>query len=270
MDIINEWDVMRRKHPFFGENLSEERIDGIWEKASATYVDGGMGTIPEMVTQSLIDRGMLEKNHSVLDVGCGPGVYGMRFSNLVKDVTCLDKSFGMLSKVHENSNEKHILNIITIYADWNKFQSIKKYDLVFSSLCPPLNCPEGILSLESYSSGTCAYVSSMNDDTNTIHMKIWKKLGREYTYNGYDTKYPYRYLKSIGRDPEIVVIESNDPFTKNVDDIVNLEKRRFSAYMDEKDIPLDMIIDEVESRSENGVLNFDGKKKIGLLTWNVA
>jgi ubiquinone/menaquinone biosynthesis C-methylase UbiE len=82
--LINQWNSARLNHPFFGENLSDEEIDRIWDSSAETYGDGVLSVLHDEITAYLVSEQYLKNSSSVLDIGCGPGTYSLRFSQTVK------------------------------------------------------------------------------------------------------------------------------------------------------------------------------------------
>lgn len=264
---LDEWKAERERHPFFGEKLPREKISEIWDNSAESYSDESMGDIPDRIVALMVQRGIIQKKHSILDIGCGPGVYGLRFSKHAKNVTCLDDSLPMLGRLQHSCVSEGIDNIRPLRTDWMQFHSDDRYDVVFSSLCPPLNHPDMILGMEAHANEWCAYVSSMNDDRGSLHMSIWKEFGKDYTFNGYNTNYPFEYLKSVGRSPTLDEFEFSRSSVQKIEDVVMSEISKFSVYM-RIDAEKRKIIEEIiSSFSENGEIISEGKKKVGLLIW---
>ena len=265
--VVEEWMEKRDKHPFFGEGLSKKRISEIWDQSAENYDDKLLGDIQNMVIESMRSSGILMPCFSLIDIGCGPGTYSFKFAKFVNQVTCLDESERMLERLESKRLEADISNIESVHSDWTVYESSRRFDVVFSSLCPPLNCPKQILRMENLSKKFCAYVSSMNNDEGSIHMEIWKALGRDYTFNGYNTEYPYRFLISKGREPVLRTFETFLPSEKSVEEVIEFEMGKFSVYMDMNKHIEDTIKDIVQAHSNRGMVHYDGKKKLGLLTW---
>lgn len=71
----------------------------------------------------------------VLDFGCGTGLLLLRFQPLVRSVTGIDSSPGMLAVLDEKIREQHLTNVTTRCIDLehgDRFEG--QYDLVMSSM----------------------------------------------------------------------------------------------------------------------------------------
>lgn len=264
--VIREWEHARCRHPFFAEGLSEKDIDKIWDDSAETYGDGTLSEIHDMITEFLVSEGYVSRNKDLLDIGCGPGTYSLRLSPSVKGILAIDKSARMLERLDGICGTEGITNIRTECADWDVYVPKRKYDIAFSSLCPPVNSSVSILKMEMCSSDTCIYISSMSKDRDSIYFEIWRELGREYTYEGYDTGFPLRFLKSIGREPILKKFEIETCSESEPGRLAEFYKRKFLLYRDEREI-LKAIEDVVGSHAEEGVVRTEQMNRLGLLIW---
>ena len=256
------WETERLRHPFFGEHIDSDRYAKVWDDAAEGYEDAGVGALKEQISERLSD--IIDPGMDVLDIGCGPGTYSIYFSKRCRSVVCLDGSRKMLDRVIQ----ANMPNIRCIEADWNTYRTDSRFDLVFSSLCPALNNPASLIKMESVARGHCAYVSSMNDDSGSLHMSIWRSFGRDYTYNGYNTNYPFHYLKGLGREPKMETFVTEEPYDLPSEEVEEKEIRSFSFFMDVDDRVRSVIHDTVQEYSDAGIVHYDGIKRLGLLIWD--
>lgn len=81
------------------------------------------------------EKNMLSKDSTVIDIGCGTGVYTIPIAKEAKKVLALDISPKMLEILKEDSWNYNLTKTIEIKcSNWSEFQSEEKYDLVFASL----------------------------------------------------------------------------------------------------------------------------------------
>ena len=98
-------------------------------------------------------------------------------------------------------------------------------------------------------------------------MSIWRSLGRDYTYNGYNTNYPFQYLKELGREPEMESFVIEEPYDISSEEVEEKEIRSFSFFMEVDDRVRSVIHDTVKEYSDAGTVHYDGIKRLGLLIW---
>ena len=149
-DLCSEWESERKKHPFYVENLSEEQIQSCWDESSANYSGNEYSNIRMEIVDILLKEDIIGPDSTIIDIGCGPGLYDVLFAPHVKSVMCVDGSPGMIRRLKMESEMLGITNIDSQIAFWEDFDSEEKYDVVFTSLCPALNNPQSILRMESY------------------------------------------------------------------------------------------------------------------------
>ena len=246
--------------------MSSSDMKDCWESASCTYTDRWYKGMKDNIISHLIDNRILENTKTMVDIGSGPGTYAIPMCQHVKMITCLDASHGMLSRLNDDCKNQSITNIITEEADWDEYVPKKKYDIAFSSLCPPVNSPESILKMEECAKENCVYVSSANINTG-IHIKIWNELGKDYSYHGYNTKYPYMFLSEVGREPALKIFTEHISYETSVEETIEKESRLISKYRNIDENVGRTIRDIVESHSENGVVRTDEELRLGLLIW---
>lgn len=266
--LISEWDRARFRHPFFGENLSDEQIDRVWNDSADSYEDGVLEKIHDDITEYLVSEGYLNRNRTLLDIGCGPGTYSFRFSEYVGSITAIDKSPRMIERISRESETRGIKNLQTGCTDWNLYLPDEKYDVAFSSLCPPVNSSGSILRMEKCSRNLCVYISSMSGNRDSIYFEIWNRLGRDYTFEGYDTRYPCRFLEAVGRRPVLKIFENKTEKENDCAELCDYYERKFSHYGCFPDIS-ELIEDVVYSFAEDGRVCTEQNNRLGLLIWDV-
>ncbi len=262
-DNTERWRIEREKHPFFGESVSKSEYEKVWDDAADRYDDAGVGTLKDEIIQRIFDLSIIDSDTHVMDVGSGPGTYSIPFSERCVSVVCLDGSQKMLDRIIS----KGIGNIRCIRADWDLFDTDERFDVVFSSLCPALNNPVSLLKMESFSEGYCVYVSSMNDDTSSLRRDIWKEFGKDYSMNGYDTRFPFTFLKENGRTPALEVFETSSPSEMSESETADKEAEYFSRYMTVDRNVRSRIEDVIRNHAEDGIIHLEGEKRLGLLYW---
>lgn len=78
----------------------------------------------------------LQRDHTVLDIGCGPGTLALPIAQAVKQVTALDFSSGMLDSLKESAISAGLDNIKTVKCAWEddwSAREISPHDIVICS-----------------------------------------------------------------------------------------------------------------------------------------
>lgn len=262
MTITSEWDSARHRHPSFGEGRD---ITEFWSSGD-DYDWSGYSKIAEDIISDLVKDGVLSDGIGVLDIGCGPGAFARLMSPHVRDVHCVDISEGMINRLKREFDQLGIVNYSADVCDCRSLPDDYKTDVAFVSLCPVFNSPEGILSMERYAERRCVYISSANR-AHTIESEIWEALGCDYTYGGYDTRYPYEYLESLGRGATLRYYTQPRVHDESERDCIDRHLRLFSRYRAIDDGLRSIIESIVSKHAVDGIVHIDGEKRLGLLVW---
>ncbi len=259
--IVKEWRAASARHPMFGEGMSEESMGMMWESGSSSYSDARYSVIRDGILDALLSEGLLGEDDSVIDIGSGPGTFAVPFSGRCRSVLCVDGSEGMLRRIEDAG----ISNISTLRMDCRSLSSGYRRDVAFCSLCPPMNCPEGIDLMEALG-GRRVYVSSANREKG-LEGEIWAALGKDYSYEGYDTDYPYRYLLSRGRDAEVRYFTQDCTVSETVEAAVDRFRSLISNYRTVGAEEERAIRDVVSGHAEDGMVVQRLVLRMGMLTW---
>ncbi|NLL94537.1 MAG: class I SAM-dependent methyltransferase [Thermoplasmatales archaeon] len=265
--ICAEWGEARDGHPFYGERMDPAAVVRFWDGVASDYKGEGRGEMISAVLGTLREMGAL--NGTVLDVGSGPGTFSLPFAETAEKVVALDSSEKMLDGLMAKADDLGLSNVSTTLIDWNDYVPRERHDLVFSSLCPGANSPASILRMEAASKGKCAYVSSMNRDE-SVNFEVWRRLGRKYTYHGYNTGFPYRFLRSIGRKPFFCEISWVHTMDIEASELIERTVRSFGIYgnLDGDDV-MEATTAAVHGRYGSGRISEDTTLRAGLLVWDV-
>jgi ubiquinone/menaquinone biosynthesis C-methylase UbiE len=264
LPICKEWLEARGRHPAFSEGHDINSAE-YWEKCSVNYSSEKYDLIKKQIIDHLLNAEILNKDRTLLDVGSGPGTFAIPMCQYLKKITCMDITPGMISRIKGICEKESIHNIDTSQSDWLQYENGTGYNIVFSALCPAMNDPSSLLKMERYADECCVYVSSINN-VKTIHSEICDKIGRDFSFVGYNTEYPFKFLKEIGRKPVLKTFSENFESKMPAERVIELEMEALSRY---NDIPgLRTIVEKaVLSHAVDGIVHTMGKVRMGLLIW---
>lgn len=262
----DEWHAERMKHPYHGEGLTKDAIMGSWESMSQTYDGAGYDTIRGNAISDLLDMGVLTDDASLLDIGCGPGLFAIPLSRHVRTVYGMDASAGMLDRLAHFAESEGSTNVRPLHSDWEDFIPEQKYDIAFASLCPPTNNPESLLKMESCSKRHCVYMSSINE-ADGIHVKIWRRLGKDYSFRGYNTQFPKCFLGEIGREVEMRTYEQKSDKDVPYDKALEIEMKRMVTYRERTAEVEEAVRCVLDPMTEDGNVHYGDTMRIGMLVW---
>ena len=133
-----------------------EEIDwtGMWRKSleesswgqragKPEYWDGRVDQFEGVIKQSnreamIMSRLEIEPDYTVLDIGAGPGTVAIPLAKIVKGVTAVEPSEGMLARLKENASKEHLANVTYINKKWEDVgigedMEEREHDIVIAS-----------------------------------------------------------------------------------------------------------------------------------------
>ncbi|MGE4290706.1 MAG: class I SAM-dependent methyltransferase [Desulfovibrio sp.] len=112
-----------------------------WDAKAKTFprYEAGENTYEAGMLRRIRERGVDFRRRSVLDVGCGSGMYTIRIAQEARQVTAVDISERMLAILGEDAERQGLDNIRSIRSDWDSFDSDQTFDVVFCSMTPAIH-----------------------------------------------------------------------------------------------------------------------------------
>ncbi len=130
----------------------------------------------ELIRQ-LADEHVLSADAAVLDIGCGTGTYALQMVPHVKKVTAMDMNETALRILKKRAAEAAIENISVKNCAWEDYRGRRRFDIVFSSMCPAVCNPEELRRMESLSSGYCVLITVMTGSYDKHRKAMMAELG---------------------------------------------------------------------------------------------
>lgn len=116
-----------------------------WKKKSGSYprYKNSEDVIEARIVNSMKKAGIDFSGKSILDVGCGTGVYTIRIAKEAGSVTGIDISQEMLSVLEQDAAAEGCQNIETIISPWDTFDTGgKQWDIAVSTMTPAVQLAE--------------------------------------------------------------------------------------------------------------------------------
>ncbi|EAH5177260.1 class I SAM-dependent methyltransferase [Campylobacter lari] len=110
----------------------------LWNKKAKSYARYS-SNLNEIQKATFAKLGSLQ-GKSVVDIGCGSGVWTLHLAQKAKDVLGVDSSSAMLEILQDDAKTHAISNVKTINLDFENFykNNKEKFDLAFLSMSPAL------------------------------------------------------------------------------------------------------------------------------------
>lgn len=222
------------------------------------------------VINYLEKKGVLEKDCSVLDIGCGPGKYTMAFAKKVKAVTGTDISSKMLTLAKGNAKNSGLDNTRFVQSSWAKANLStmgweQNFDLVFASFCPGIDGPKALKKLVKASCKHC-FISSFVTRKDRVLDGLKDRLGIKKTPWGIQTYYSFNLLWNWGYYPEIIYHDRTWSNDYDIDQMAD----NFLARLDER-IYFNRgdIVDYLKEFSVDGKIKEQTVSKVAWIYWQV-
>ncbi|MDD4700929.1 MAG: class I SAM-dependent methyltransferase [Desulfovibrio sp.] len=115
-----------------------------WNARSRTFprFEEGDDNYEASMLRYAVENGVDFNGKSVLDVGCGSGMYTLRLARMARSVTAVDVADEMLRLLREDAASMRITNITTERSGWDDFSSDERFDIVFASMTPAIESDE--------------------------------------------------------------------------------------------------------------------------------
>ena len=223
--------------------------------------------------QQMIDviKEIIKPDFEVLDIGTGPGTLAIPLARLVRKVTALDPSKGMLEVLEKSAVAEGIDNIETINKTWqavNDAEIRERFDLVISSEVVWQFDDVGVQLMRMHDASRrycCATLhAGLTDDMDS---ELWSKImNKEYNF-GVDYIYIYNILYSKGIYANVEVIDSDFIFEKSVNDAIRYYEYIFGLDTEVTPKVKEIIRDYVVENAVNGVYRRESEVKNAVMWW---
>ena len=84
------------------------------------------------------------ENKTLLDIGCGTGVYTLHLAKKCLHVDGIDSSKEMLEVLKKDANKLNLNNINTLHVNWDSFTCKDNYDYAFCTMSPAIRRDEDL------------------------------------------------------------------------------------------------------------------------------
>ncbi|WP_425447369.1 class I SAM-dependent methyltransferase [Dethiothermospora halolimnae] len=219
----------------------------------------------------LISENIINKESSVLDIGCGPGRYSIEFSKVVKEIKGIDISPNMINYARENVKKSNIKNASFDVVPWEKIDiEVKgwknKFDLVFVSMCPGIHNKDTLIKMTEASKGYC-FLSGFVTREDKVRDGINNIISKDKSRKRWGNKiyYGFNILWNMGIYPKIYYKDVEWNKEMDLEDAIKMHT--ISVKEDPKlKNDIEKYLNDI---SQNGIITEYTKAKIGWLIWHV-
>lgn len=159
----------------------KKKDPSIWDKKAESYnrFSHNPHSFQSLILGKIAQRGIIFKQKSVLDIGCGTGVYTLHIANNALHVNALDFSQEMLNILREDAIKEGLDKKFTFTCNtWSDFANDKNFDIVFSSMSPAFESNADFEKMHHYARETCVFLGWGGKRESTLLDPIFQAHGK--------------------------------------------------------------------------------------------
>jgi len=207
-----DWDGMWRDkqqtHSFSSDPDSQQRR---WDQIASWY---RFWSEHDEYPSKLLQRVQMDREWSVLDIGCGIGTLSIAAAMRTKRVTALDISTQMLDILKTDAERRHLGNIRYLHRTWESIAigtDIKAHDIVVASraIARTGDLRESLRKINQ-AARQYAYVTAWGGEQGDFSREFLEAIGRKYT-NTPDDVFVFNILHQMEIHPNVEQLECRNP-----------------------------------------------------------
>ena len=252
---------------FWAEKLAT-KVDKDWDKAAPGFF---RRTRKEDYQDALFDKLILDKNDTVLDIGCGEGSVTIPLAKRVKKVIGIDSSPKMLEYLKKRADDNGIANIETILKPIEeiKYDEIGDVDVVVASRSLNGIVPiEEVLAELNKIADKYVFITIFGPENKKIEKDFDKELGIK-TEEFPDYNYFFNILFNMGIYANIERFDLNNYREyESIEEAVDNGKFRLDLYSSEEKEKLKQYLERILTKDEKTGKYYNVKDKADwIMVW---
>ena len=210
----------------------------------------------------------------ILDVGGGSGRYAIPFAENTHHVTVTDISSNMLALTEKNALEAGLHNLKCQKLEWSGADIgalgwEKKFDLVFSSMCPAIRNKRGFENMSLASRNYCL-LNQFIKDTDSVSQYLDQALSAERRRSPHNDRQSVQAFFNLlwldGYNPEITYLHLEEDLELDYADAVKHYGLQYREQLENMGKTVDEFLKPLESENK---LKIKRQKTTALILWKV-
>ena len=228
------------------------------------------------ISRHLREKGQLQKDHRVVDIGCGPGYYVAEFAKTAGHATGIDLSSRMLEYAAEHAASLGLDNVSYRAINFPSQADIAHegwqdaFDLVFTSIPPAFSNLDALEKIHAMSRGYCfnnGWIWRNNSVKNTLMSRIFGKQEEdECTKTNMRDLFNILWLMDCRPELSCYEEESVDDLTIT-EELVSFHANSIAPQDKVTEELIKAVEKELRSMADNGVLTERVQSVFGWLLW---
>jgi len=266
------WQRARQSSSLHKQTIHPGLWQSFWDQFAPTYLKICRSLQPAIrkLVASWKEKGCLDEQSRVLDIGCGPGTFTLPLAEGAGEVVGLDTSPGMLSSLQKEARQKGLANVKPLEKDWGESSFQKEFDLVVAASSPVISNRESLLKMNSASREWCLFTCPAGSPSRTLRHQLWEEImGKKMEGRSFDISFPFNILYLEGYFPRLDFETLHYCYFENSERVFQNYRSYFQIF-DKKGPSVDSIIERcVKSWSHNGYVEERISYKMAVMWWNV-
>ncbi len=153
-----------------------------WDEKAKNYAryQEGEDRFEAKVLEAVEDFGITFKDKTLIDIGCGSGVYTLRVAQSAKRVEALDFSKEMIKILKKDAKKLSLSNINYIVSTWSEYKPKEIFDIALCTMSPAIKHEPELEKMHKYAK-TKIYLGWFGQRDSHILDTIFKAHGKTYT-----------------------------------------------------------------------------------------
>jgi SAM-dependent methyltransferase len=149
-----------------GQNPSENKFKTFWERMARHYplpFDAPILAVTRQVLTLVKKRKLAISGRTILDIGCGTGIFTLPLACEAAMVTGLDDSTAMLARMGQAATAAGLQNVKPVQASWKTvdlavLEFEKAFDIAWVSMSPAVKTLDDFAKMEQCARSWCVYI----------------------------------------------------------------------------------------------------------------
>lgn len=253
----------------------QNRFSAFWERMAQSYPlpfeDKTLADTCKVL--SLVkSKGVELSNTSVLDIGCGTGIYTLPLACEAAMVTGIDDSENMIERMTGVMQSRKLRNVKTIKAAWKDIDISargfeKAFDIVWISMSPAVQTEQDFMRMEKCARKWCVYIGWGRKRRNALMEEAFRLHDIHYGPPP-GVKAAYDILIRSGRNPSIDYFETSWGWKGTAEEA--LEDIICFIEMQGGTANQELIKKTIARHEQDGLVCHTTEVEEGILVWKVA
>jgi SAM-dependent methyltransferase len=256
------------------DTVQQDKFKAFWERMARHYpLPFDKDTFAETchVISLVKSKGVEIAGATILDIGCGTGIYTLPLARDAYQVTGLDDSEAMMARFAYALALEGMENVIPITASWTAIDISdvgfnKAFDIAWISMSPAVQTLSDFERMEQCATKWCVYIGWGRKRKNSFMEEIFNTHGLHYGAPP-GAEAAYDLLSRSGRKPSLDYFEASWTWTGTVEDAI--EDAACFIEMQGGRPQRDLIENVAASHEYDGMISHTTHVEEGLIVWKV-